>query len=58
MPLKKIVIRKDSSGMKVIDFLRREMPDLPESILRRLFASRDVKLDGIRVSRDELLREG
>ena len=44
--------------MKVIDFLRREMPDLPESILRRLFASRDVKLDGIRISRDELLREG
>ena len=58
MPLKEIIIRKDTDGMRVADFLRLEMPDLPESVLRRIYAARDVKLDGIRVSRDQLLREG
>ena len=34
------------------------MPDLPESVLRRIFASRDVKLDGVRIHRNEKLRPG
>lgn len=52
MPVKEIVIPSDAAGQRISDFIRFVMPDLPESVLRRIFASRDVKLDGIRVSRD------
>ena len=58
MPVKEIVIPAESAGQKAVDFLRREMPDFPESIIRKIFAARDVKLDGIRVSRDQVLTEG
>jgi 23S rRNA pseudouridine955/2504/2580 synthase len=58
MPLREMIVSRESAGMKVLDFLRREMPDLPESAIRRIFAARDVKADGIRVSRDHLLQEG
>jgi 23S rRNA pseudouridine955/2504/2580 synthase len=34
------------------------LPDLPESLVRRIFDARDVKLDGTRVSRDHTVRSG
>ena len=58
MPLKEIIIPRDAVGQRVADYLRSALPDLPESVLRRIFASRDVKLDNIRVSRDQRLQEG
>ena len=58
MPLKEIIIPPDADGQRVADYLRSALPDLPESVLRRVFASRDVKLDGTRVSRDQRLQEG
>ncbi|QUC67775.1 pseudouridine synthase [Aristaeella hokkaidonensis] len=58
MPLKEIIIPRDAVGQRVADYLRSALPDLPESVLRRIFASRDVKLDGVRVSRDQRLQEG
>ena len=58
MPLKEIIIPRDAVGQRVVDYLRSALPDLPESVLRRIFASRDVKLDSIRVSRDQRLQEG
>ena len=58
MPLKEIIIPRDAVGQRVADYLRSALPDLPESVLRRIFASRDVKLDSIRVSRDQRLQEG
>jgi len=58
MPLKEWIVPDTSDGQRISDFLRSEMPDLPESVLRRIFASRDVKLDGVRVSRAEPVRSG
>ena len=58
MPLKEIIVPPDAGGQRVADFLRTSLPDLPESVLRCIFASRDVKLDGVRISRDQRIREG
>ncbi len=58
MALKTVVVPPEADGMKVDLLLRRLFPDLPESVLRRLFASRDVKLDGVRVSRDSRVSGG
>ncbi len=34
------------------------MPDLPESLIRKLFDCRDVKLDGVRVARSQTVQAG
>ena len=46
MPLKEIVVPPAADGQRVADYLRSALPDLSESMLRRVFAARDVKLDG------------
>ena len=48
----------EAEGLRADAFLRLMLPDLPESVLRKVFAARDVKLDGVRVSRDALLSPG
>lgn len=53
-----MIVPPDADGQRVADYLRSALPDLPESILRCVFSSRDVKLDGTRVSRDQKLRKG
>ena len=58
MPMKEMLIPSDAEGLRVSAFLRAMLPDLPESLLRKVFAARDVKLDGVRVSGDEKVREG
>ena len=58
MPLKEIIVPEESAGQRVSAFLRDAIPDLPESVIRRVFAARDVKLDNIRVSREEPVRSG
>ncbi len=58
MALKTFVIPPEAEGMKTGLFLRRVLPDVPESVFRKLFAARDVKLDGVRVSKDTVLRAG
>ncbi len=58
MPLKEIVIPPGSDGERVSDFLRSALPDLPESVLRKIFAAKDVKLDGVRVGRDRRVMSG
>ena len=52
MPVRKTLIPPDAEGMKTGLFLRRLFPSLPESVLRKIFAARDVKLDGVRADRD------
>lgn len=52
MALKTLYISKESSGMRVSDYIRKLYPDLPESVIRKLFSARDVKLDGSPASRD------
>ena len=58
MAVKTVVIPPDAEGMKTGLFLRRVLPSLPESVVRRVFSARDVKLDGTRVSRDTPVHAG
>ena len=58
MPLKQLVIPPEQDGKRVADIVRSVLPDLPESVIRRIFADRDVKLDGARVSRDVSVHTG
>ena len=58
MPLKEFLVPPAAEGLRVADFLRSALPDLPESMLRRVFASRDVKLDGVRVPREQKVCQG
>ena len=52
MPLIEWIVPPGSDGKSVSACVRQALPDLPESMIRRIFASRDVKLDGVRASRD------
>ena len=58
MPLKELIIPADSAGKRVADCVRATLPDTPESVIRRIFDARDVKLDGVRVPRDQAVRAG
>ena len=58
MPLKEMTIVPEFDGMRIADCVRAALPDLPESVIRRLFSARDVKLDGVRVSREQIVRAG
>ena len=58
MALKTVVIPPEADGMKAGLFLRRILPDLPESALRKLFTARDVRLDSVRVQKDSPVRAG
>ena len=58
MPLKEIIISPDNAGKRVCDYVREILSGIPESVIRRIFSSRDVKLDGIRVSGNDTVHEG
>ena len=58
MEVKTVIIPAEADGMKTVLFLRRFLPDLPESTVRKVYSSRDVKLDGLRVARDVPVRAG
>ena len=58
MQKKSIVIPEEAGGMQAEALIRRLLPDLKESDVRKLFERRDVKVDGVRVSRDARLSAG
>ena len=58
MVLKEMTVPPQADGLRAGDYLRSALPDLPESVLRRVFDARDVKLDGVRISRNDRLKEG
>lgn len=58
MPLIELTVSPDHAGKRVSDCIRAALPDLPESVIRRIFDSRDVKLDGVRVSRGQIVQSG
>ena len=58
MPLKEMIIPPEAEGTKIADFLRSALPDLPESVLRRIFSARDVRLDNVRAARDQIVTGG
>jgi len=58
MALKTVLISPDASGMRLDRYLRKLLPDLPESAIRKLFASRDIKLDKTPAHRNDVLQSG
>ena len=58
MAVRNFEIPPEADGMKAGLFLRRVLPSFPESVFRKVFAARDVKLDGVRVSRDTPVHAG
>ncbi len=51
-------VSQSCSGLRADVFLRQVMPDLPESILRKLFERRDVRVEHTRIARNTLLKAG
>ena len=58
MKLTEFTVPLTSDGRKAGDVVREVFPGLPESAFRRLFSSRDIKLDGQRISKDTIVRSG
>ena len=58
MILKKFRISADAAGLRLNDFIRLWLPDLKESDIRRLFNSRDIKVDGHPSSPGTILTAG
>ncbi len=48
----------EAEGLRADAFLRLMLPDLPESVLRKVFAAKDVRMDGRRVGRQETVSAG
>ena len=55
---KEFIVPRDFDGKRVSDFIRHMLPELPESAVRKLFDARDVRLDNIRIPRDETAVSG
>ena len=58
MILKTFTIPPEAEGSKLGNFVRQTLPALPESTIRKVFESRDVKLDGRRVPANTIVRAG
>lgn len=58
MILKEMILPPEADGQRIAEFIRQRFPGLPESVLRKVFEARDVKLDGVRVTRDTPARPG
>ena len=58
MVLKEMMVPPQADGQRAGDYLRSALPDLPESVLRRVFDARDIKHDFILIYRNDRLKEG
>ena len=58
MPLKEMIVPPELAGKSTSEALRILFPDLPESIIRRILSSRDVKADNIRIPGNHILQSG
>lgn len=48
----------EAEGLRADAFLRLMLPDLPESSLRKIFAAKDMRMDGRRIGRQEAVSAG
>ena len=48
----------EAEGLRADAFLRLMLPDLPESVLRKVFAAKDMRMDGRRIGRQEPVAAG
>ncbi len=58
MQQKTLTVPPEAEGLRADVFLCRYIPALPEKTVRACFSRRDVRLDGVRISRDTRLRTG
>ena len=58
MIMKEWTVPAEFEGIRAGEYLRRMLPSLSESEFRLLFDARDVKLDGKRIKKTDLLKAG
>lgn len=56
--MKEFLISKNDSGQRADKFIAKALPDLPKSMMYRLFRKKDVKLNGKRCDIAAMLSEG
>ncbi len=56
--MKTFIINSNDSGQRIDKFLAKALPDLPKSMMYRLFRQKDVKLNGRRCDFSAKLSEG
>ena len=56
--MKEFTINTNDSGQRIDKFLTKAMPDLPKSMMYRLFRKKDIKLNGKRCEISAILSEG
>ena len=56
--MKEIVISKVNCGQRADKFVRKYMNEAPLSFIYKLFRIRDVKVNGVRIDRSYVLKEG
>ncbi len=58
MIMKTLTVASEAEGLRADVFLYRYLPELPEHVVRACFTRRDVRLNGLRISRDTRLQAG
>ena len=56
--MKEFTINTNDSGQRIDKFLTKAMPELPKSMMYRLFRKKDIKLNGKRCEISAILSEG
>ena len=56
--MKEFTINSNDSGQRIDKFLTKAMPELPKSMMYRLFRKKDIKLNGKRCEISAILSEG
>lgn len=56
--LKEFVITSNDSGQRIDKFITKALPDLPKSMMFKLFRKKDIKLNDKRCDISEMLQEG
>ncbi len=56
--MKEFIINQNDSGQRVDKFVTKALPDLPKSMMYRLFRKKDIKINGKRCDISAVLSEG
>ena len=56
--MKEFIINKNDSGQRVDKFVTKALPDLPKSMMYKLFRKKDIKINGKKCDISAMLSEG
>lgn len=56
--MKEFLINKNDSGQRVDKFVTKALPDLPKSMMYKLFRKKDIKINGKKCDISAVLSEG